>query len=151
MSVVSKIPKCAWIIIAIPTALLILSFSWLVFTYSCVIKSAKEATLTTPWITIAFKVKTLDDNVQQVLAKYNELIETNAQLIEQLNEVKKVSTTTTSKQNFSTTASSIPVMIDRLNKQSVLLMDQKQKLQGISSELQNVKDQLKIPDWGKGK
>jgi DNA repair ATPase RecN len=131
-------------------AILILSFSWLIFTYACVIKSAKEGSITTPWLTIAFKVNALDTSVQDILAKYNQLIENNTQLINQLNDVKAVNfQSSDSKQNYNTTTSSLPVIINNLKQQSALLIEQKEKLQGISGELQNVKQELKIPNLKK--
>lgn len=75
-----------------PTVILILSFSWLVLVYSCVLKSAKESTVSTPWFTITSKVETLDNNVQEMLGKYNQLLVNNNQLVEQLNVLKKETT-----------------------------------------------------------
>lgn len=146
MSVTSNIPRCAWIIVAIPTAILILSFSWLVLVYSCVIKSAKESTISTPLFTLTSKVESLDNNVQDILEKYNQLLAVNTQLIEQLNNIEKASTSSisagTSKQNYNIPAV-YPSLLENAKHQSVLLLEQKQKLQGVSTDLQNFKTQFR--------
>jgi len=143
MSAFSNVPRCAWIIIAIPTGILLLSFSWLIITYACVIKLAKESTLSTPWLTITSKVETLDNNVQDILVKYNQLLAANKQLIQQLNSMTKSSSSspvdTTKPSN---NLSAISPLLENVKQQSILLMDQKQKLQGVSTELQNVKAQF---------
>jgi uncharacterized protein YoxC len=144
VSTTSNIPKCAWIIVAIPTALLVLSFSWLVLVYSCVLKSAKESTVSTPWFTITSKVDTLDNNVQEMLGKYNQLLVINNQLVEQLSRLKKEipssSAPSASKPNNLSVA--VPSLLDSAKQQSNLLIEQKQKLQGISTEIRNVKAQF---------
>lgn len=145
MSAFSNVPRCAWIIIAIPAGILLLSFSWLIITYACVIKSAKVSSLNTPWLSITTKVETLDNNVQDILTKYNQLLLANTQLIQQLNAMANATPATAptstpkSSGNFSI---SVSPLLENAKHQSTLLMEQKQQLQDVSSELKNVKMQF---------
>lgn len=109
------------------------------------IKSAKESTLSTPWLTITSKVETLDNNMQDILAKYNQLLVANTQLIQQLEAMAKKSSFSTPVGTTKPSGDSpvaISPLLDNVKYQSNLLMEQKQKLQGISTELQNVKTQF---------
>lgn len=141
----STIPRFAWIIVAVPVAILILSFSWLIFTYAYVIKSAKESTVSTPWLTITSKVNTLDASVQDILAQYNQVLAINAQLMTQLNKIKTAWIASlpvnTTEQSY-VKPTELPSLMHNLEQQSSVLVEQKQKLQGISTELQSVKQQF---------
>jgi len=71
-------------------------------------------------------------------------------LINQLNDVKRLNfQSSNSKQNYNANALSLPAIMNNLKQQSTLLVEQKEKFQGISSELQNVKQELKIPNLKK--
>ncbi len=142
MSVQSQIPECVWKIIAVPAAILILSLSWFVLTYACVLKSAKASAFITPWLAIYTKVDTLDNNVQDIRASNNQLLKNNAQLVEQLSKIKIVAEPTAFNRNSITPTSSLPNIINNIKQQSTTLIEQQQKLEAISTELQSVKQQF---------
>lgn len=132
----NDIPTTIKYLLSIPLAFLIVSLAWLVFVYSCMLTKASEATLSTPYCSIAIKIDQMQNEVENMLAKTDLFLNDSNKIIENRHSYNNQNTSLTNQ---------APEILNQLKLQSDFLNEQKQKLNGMRQNLQDFKKQLHSP------